>query len=240
MALIEKVRLQKYLARCGLASRRKAEEFISEGRVTVDGVVIKTPGVSVTIGKELVCLDGKPATLEEKLYYFLLNKPKGYVTSVSDPQGRPVVTSLIKNCPARLFPVGRLDFDTEGALLLTNDGNLAQKIQHPSHETNKSYEALVHGHPGKAKLHNLTTGIVIEGKMTSPATLKPLLHKKKTALIEITIHEGRKHQVKKMFKAIGHPVIALKRVAYGKLFLDQLPTGSFRVLSASDLKKIFF
>lgn len=240
MALNEKVRLQKYLARCGLASRRKAEEFIFDGRVTVDGVVIKTPGVSVTIGKELVCLDGKPATLEEKLYYFLLNKPKGYVTSVSDPQGRPVVTSLIKNCPARLFPVGRLDFDTEGALLLTNDGNLAQKIQHPSHETNKSYEALVHGHPGKNKLHSLATGVVIDGKKTSPATLKPLLHKKKTSLIEITIHEGRKHQVKKMFKAIGHNVIALKRVAYGKLFLDQLPTGSYRTLAPSDLKKIFF
>lgn len=239
MAVEESIRLQKYLARCGLASRRKAEQFILAGRVSVDGKCITKLGTSVTPGREVVRFDNKVVTPEENLVYFLLNKPKGYVTTLSDPQGRPVVTSLITNCKERLFPVGRLDFDTEGALLLTNDGNLAQKIQHPSHETNKTYEAWVHGQPTQNNLNKLTIGILLEGKKTSPASLKLLTQKNKTSLVRITIHEGRKHQVKKMFKAIGHPVTALKRIAYGKLTLKNLPLGENRKLTAAELKKIF-
>lgn len=239
MAVEDPIRLQKYLARCGLASRRKAEQFILDGRVKVDGTIVKTLGTTVTPGVEVVHLDNKLATLEDTLVYYLLNKPKGYVTTLSDPQGRPVVTSLIKNCKERLFPVGRLDFDTEGALLLTNDGNLAQKIQHPSHQTHKTYEAWIYGHPSKSKLNKLSMGITIEGKKTAPAVLKILSKKPKTSLVKITIHEGRKHQVKKMFKAIGHPVTALKRVAYGNLTLHNLPLGENRKLTPADIKKIF-
>lgn len=235
----EPVRLHKYLAQCGLASRRKAEQLIAEGKISVDGVVVREMGVCIRPGANLVTCAGKKVEAEEQLVYYLLNKPKGYVTTLADPQGRPIVTSLIKESDARLFPVGRLDLDTEGALILTNDGDLAQKIQHPSNETNKSYEALVRGWPGREKLALLEQGILLEGKMTSPATLSILAAKGGNSLVKITIHEGRKRQVKKMFSHIGHPVLHLKRTAYGKLTLDHLPIGGYRQLNSADLKKIF-
>lgn len=235
----EQVRLQKYLAQCGVASRRKAEELIAAGRITVDGRVVTSMGEKITPGKEKVRYDGNPVKLPEEFIYVLLNKPKGYVTTLSDPQGRPVVTSLVSDIDERLFPVGRLDLDTEGALILTNDGSLAQKIQHPSNETNKTYQALVQGHPGQAKIRQLQEGVIIEDKMTAPATIKVIKHLQRQTLIEITIHEGRKRQVKKMFEFIGNPVINLKRIAYGRLFLGKLPSGQYKVLNHRDLKKIF-
>ncbi len=235
----EPVRLQKYLAQCGLASRRKAEQLIAEGKISVDGVVVREMGVSIRPGVNLVAYAGKKVEAEERLVYYLLNKPRGYVTTLADPQGRPIVTSLIKGSGVRLFPVGRLDLDTEGALILTNDGELAQKIQHPSNETNKSYEALVRGWPDREKLVLLEKGVVLEGKLTSPATLSIVAAKGGNCLVKITIHEGRKRQVKKMFSHIGHPVLHLKRTAYGKLNLDHLPSGAYRQLNPSDLKKIF-
>ena len=235
----EPVRLQKYLATCGVASRRKAEELISAGRVSINGKVITSMGEKVSPGKDTVLCDGKPVLIDEEHIYVMLNKPKGYVTTLSDPQGRPVVTSLVSDIPHRLFPVGRLDLDTEGALLLTNDGALAQKIQHPSHETNKTYEALVQGHPGQTKLKLLEKGIILEEKKTAPATIKVVKHMQRQTLIEITIHEGRKRQVKKMFEFIGNPVISLKRIAYGRLFLGKLPSGKYKILNPKDLKKIF-
>lgn len=239
MAVKKGLRLQKYLAQCGIASRRKAEEYIAQGRVRVNGDIIRTPGTTVIEGVDLVLFDNKSVQPESTLYYYLLNKPKGYVTTLSDPQGRPIVTDLITDCDARLFPVGRLDFDTEGALLLTNDGELAQKIQHPSYEVNKTYEAVVYGHPGKARLQQLETGIMLDGNKTAPAKVRLLKKMSSTSLCRITIHEGKKHQVKKMFKAIGHPVTSLKRTAYGKLFLNKLPIGNSRKLNPSDIKKIF-
>ncbi len=239
MALKESIRLQKYLALCGIASRRKAEELIATGKVTVDGCIVKEMGVKIDPSEQVITCFGKPVTEKEQFVYFLLNKPKGYVTTVSDPQGRPVVTSLIKNCNARLFPVGRLDFDTEGALLLTNDGQLAQKIQHPSHQTNKTYEATLKGIPGRKKIAKLEKGILLEGKMTAPARIHILARKNRNSLAAITIHEGRKHQVKKMFAAINHPVLDLKRTHYGNLKLGTLATGKYRKLSSIDLKKIF-
>ena len=232
-------RLQKYLARCGVASRRKAEELISEGRVTVDGQVVTTPGIKVDGTEVEVKVDGKTVKEQEEFIYILLNKPKGYITSLSDPQGRPVVTSLIRDVDARLFPVGRLDFDTEGALILTNDGGFAQKVQHPKHETHKTYEALVSGHPGKSKLAQLEKGILLEERQTAPASIKVLKRMSRQTLIQITIHEGRKRQVRKMFEFIGNPVINLKRIAYGQLFLKNLPSGHYRVLNRKDLNRIF-
>ena len=233
------VRLQKYLAGCGIASRRKAEEIISQGRITVDGQVITAMGVQIDPARQEIRLDGKLVTPYEDLLYILLNKPPGYVTTLSDPQGRPIVTSLLHGISARLFPVGRLDLDTEGALILTNDGEMAQKIQHPCHEVTKTYEAQVLGRPSPQKILHLEQGILLEGKKTAPAKLLIIAKGHGTTSIRITIHEGRKRQVKKMFQAIGHPVFHLKRIAYGNLFLDGLLPGKYRILTQEDLKKIF-
>lgn len=233
------IRLQKYLAQCGIASRRKAETLIAAGRVAIDGKVVSDMGTKVDPSHQRVFFDGKQVTEQEKKVYYLLNKPKGYVTTAADPQGRPIVTDLIKDSPARIFPVGRLDLDTEGALILTNDGALAQKIQHPSFEVTKTYEALVSGRPSEKKLSALAEGILLEKKMTAPATLAILKTTSQRTLIQIIIHEGRKRQVKKMFGAIGHPVIHLKRIAYGNLYLGKLAQGSYRSLTPKDLKKIF-
>jgi len=196
-------------------------------------------GTKIVPGKNTVTCDGKVVKNKETVVYYLLNKPKGFVTTLSDPQGRPVVVSLLKNISARLFPVGRLDLDTEGALILTNDGQFAQKVQHPSHETNKTYETLVKGHPSSTTIKTLESGIFLEGKITAPAVITLLSRRGANSLIRITIHEGRKRQIKKMFAHMHHPVLHLKRTAYGKLFLGNLPTGKFRQLNSKDLKKIF-
>jgi len=235
----EPLRLQKYLAQCGLTSRRKAEEMIRNGRVTVDGVKISDLGSKVIPGIQEVRLDGIPVRTVEEPITLLLNKPQGYITTLSDPQGRPIVTSLLRGIKARVFPVGRLDLDTEGALILTNNGSLAESIQHPRHEVKKTYEALVRGRPTAPDLHRLEQGIVIEGKKTFPASIEVIRKLNQSTLVKMTIHEGRKRQVKKMFAAIGNPVLHLKRIAYGQLFLKNLPVGEYRILSTNDLKKIF-
>jgi 23S rRNA pseudouridine2605 synthase len=235
----ETVRLQKYLSGCGVASRRKAEEMISQGRVTVDGKIVITMGTLIDPATQEIRVDGNVVTPHDDLLYILLNKPQGYVTTLSDPQGRPIVTSLLHGIMARLFPVGRLDLDTEGALILTNDGELAQKIQHPSHEVTKTYEAKVLGRPSEKNLKKLESGILLEGRKTAPAKLMVIARETGTTSIRITIHEGRKRQVRKMFQAVGHPVLHLKRIAYGHLFLQGLLTGTYRILTPEDLKKIF-
>ncbi|MDD3814638.1 MAG: pseudouridine synthase [Desulfocapsaceae bacterium] len=235
----ETVRLQKYLAGCGIASRRKAEEIIAQGRVTVDGEIVTAMGSQIDPSRQEIRLDGKLVTPHHDFLYILLNKPQGYVTTMSDPQGRPIVTSLLQGVNVRLFPVGRLDLDTEGALILTNDGELAQKIQHPSYEVTKTYEARVLGRPTEKMLQKLEHGILLEGKQTAPAKVMVIARENGTSSIRITIHEGRKRQVRKMFQAIGHPVVHLKRIAYGNLFLQGLSTGKYRILTPEDLKKIF-
>lgn len=235
----EEIRLQKYLAQCGVASRRKSETIISAGRVLVDGKIVTNMGTKINPGTQKILVDGRPIEKENKKIYLLLNKPKGYVTTLADPQGRPIVTSLIKEAKARLFPVGRLDLDTEGALILTNDGDFAQRVQHPSFEVTKTYEALVKGSPSEQNLNRLRKGILLEGKITAPARVTLLQKLPRSTLVKITIHEGRKRQVRKMFQAISHPVINLKRIAYGKLLLGKLSTGSYRTLTLKELKNIF-
>jgi len=168
-----------------------------------------------------------------------LNKPKGYVTTLSDPQGRPIVTSLLHGIKGRVFPVGRLDIDTTGALLLTNDGELAQSILHPKYEVHKTYEAQVKGQPSPAAIRSLEKGIMLENKKTAPAKLRIKQKNKRNTIIILTIHEGRKRQVKKMFQAVGHPVQSLKRLAYGQLGLDKLQEGKFKILHQKDIKNIF-
>jgi len=232
-------RLQKILARSGAGSRRRAEDMIKNGRVAVDGAIIREMGVRLDPDKHSITLDGKAVYLEKEKIYILLHKPKGYVTTLNDPQGRPVVTDLLENVDFRVFPVGRLDLDTEGALILTNDGSLAQQVQHPSFEINKTYVARVAGRPSAKKLTQLAKGIMIEGKKTFPAHLKVIKPGSRSSVIQITIHEGRKRQVRKMFAAIGHKVIELKRIAYGRLQLGDLSQGKFRYLKREEIDLIF-
>lgn len=231
-------RLQKVLAAAGVCSRRQAEKLISDGRVTVDGQVVSTLGSKVDPVRQEIKVDGRPL-LETGLVYYLLNKPRGYVTTMSDPQGRPLVTSLLKGVKARVFPVGRLDIDTSGALLLTNDGDLTQKVLHPSNEINRTYLARVTGRPSETKLELLRQGILLEGRKTWPAIIRVVDKDRDSTSVEITIHEGRKRQVRKMFAAIGHPVRELARTAYAKLELGNLPIGRFRELTKKDLEKLF-
>lgn len=240
MALNRTVRLQKFLAQAGVSSRRSAEALIQQGVVSVDGVVITEMGYKIDPGQQEVRCRGEVIhPYREAFVYILLNKPKGYVTTVSDPQGRPIVTALLHDINERVFPVGRLDIDTEGALLLTNDGALAHRILHPSHQTTKTYEALVQGHPRQEQIDRLKRGIILDGRRTAPAHITLRKRHELATRLQIVIHEGRKRQVRKMFAAIGHPVLDLKRTAYGKLFLGQLKTGHFRHLNENDLKKIF-
>ena len=233
------IRLQKFLAQAGIASRRKCEQIIEAGRVQVNGKTVSAMGVKVCPGKERVTVDGKVVEAAEKDVYILLNKPKGYVTTVSDPQGRPIVTSFLQNVKERVYPVGRLDIDTEGALLLTNDGALTQAILHPSKGVFKTYEAVIKGFPSAASLRILETGVRLDGKKTAPAQVKVLGKEQRTSTVQLTIHEGRKHQVKKMLAAVGHPVQSLKRLAYGKLGLGNLKPGKYRFLTKNDLNLIF-
>jgi len=233
------IRLQKFLAHAGVASRRKCEKIIESRRVQVDGKTVTAMGVKVTPGKEKVTVDGEEIGAAEKHVYILLNKPKGYVTTVADPQGRPIVTSFLQNVKERVFPVGRLDLDTEGALLLTNDGELTQAILHPSNEVYKTYEALVKGQPKSAALQSLETGIMVENRKTAPAKVVFKEKNQQNSIVQITIHEGRKRQVKKMFQAIGHPVLSLKRLSYGDLDLGTLTPGKYRFLTKNDLNLIF-
>ncbi len=233
------IRLQKFLASAGIASRRKAEEYIARGRVMVDGKINTTMGQQIIPGRQMILFDGKEVNLQERPLYILLNKPKGYVTTLSDPQGRPIVTSLLHGIKERVFPVGRLDLDTEGALLLTNDGELSQNILHPKYEVHKTYEAEVRGRPARQSILALERGITIEGKKTAPAQLRILRKGQRSSVVLISIHEGRKRQVKKMFQGIGHPVLALKRLAYGEMGLNGLPLGKFKILHENDIKRIF-
>ena len=232
-------RLQKILAQAGIASRRKAEELIRAGKVRVDGMVVTEMGVRVDPATQKIECNGRPVFSLEKKVYILLHKPAGYLSTVRDPQGRPIVSDLLPNIKERIYPVGRLDLDTEGALLLTNDGELAQAVLHPSREVKKTYVAKIKGRPGSKKLAALSRGIELDGKKTWPAEITVLTSEKQTTTIQIIIHEGRKRQVRKMFEAVGHPVLQLKRIAYGQLALGELKPGKYRFLPPGDIKLIF-
>ena len=238
MALNRTIRLQKYLAECGIASRRKSEKLISEGSVSVDGKVITEMGYKLDPDLQEVRYRGELVERKKEHTYILLNKPRGYVTTMSDPQGRPIVTSLLKNLEVRVFPVGRLDIDTEGALILTDDGELAHRILHPSHESTKTYEVLVKGLVSQRNIRKLEQGIEIDGRKTWPARISKARKQGVSNRLVITIHEGRKRQVRRMFETIGHPVINLKRIAYGRLQLGSLKSGTYRFLDPEDMKKV--
>ncbi|HHV62198.1 MAG TPA: rRNA pseudouridine synthase [Firmicutes bacterium] len=233
-------RLQKTLARAGVASRRRAEELILEGRVKVNGEVVKALGVKVEPGVDKIEVDGQVIAYDTPRVYLALNKPCGYVTTTRDPQGRPTVLDLIAGVKTRVFPVGRLDYDTEGLLLLTNDGDFAHALTHPGHEVPKTYIARVLGFPVEASIAALRNGLVLDDGPTAPADVRVLGRHARGAILQISIHEGRKRQVRRMCDAIGHPVIALRRVAIGPLHLDDLgiKVGHYRFLTPGEVKSL--
>jgi len=203
----------------------------------VNGKIVTEMGLTVT-SKDRVEVDGNLVRLEKKKVYILLHKPKGYVTTVHDPEGRNTVMDLIQGVDERVYPVGRLDYDTSGLLLLTNDGQLAHRMMHPSHEIVKVYIATVEGCPSAEALKRLEKGIRIENYITAPALVKVLENYGTKTKLEITIHEGRNRQVRKMCEAIGHPIIRLKRIAYGSLVLGKLKPGQWRYLTDSERKQL--
>jgi pseudouridine synthase len=225
------VRLNAYLARAGIASRRGSDDLIKEGRVKVND----EPGQLNTYvhAGDRVEVDGEPVAAQQ-LTYVLLNKPAGTVTTASDPQGRPTVVQLVEDVPERIVPVGRLDADTTGALLLTNDGALAHRLAHPRYGVEKVYEADVEGEPDDAALLRLAEGIELDDGLTAPAGARRLAPSK----IELTLHEGRKHQVKRMCAAVGHPVQHLHRCRYAGLTLGGLEPGRWRELEPSEVKRL--
>lgn len=231
-------RLQKVIARAGIASRRKAEELIKNGSVKVNGKVVTELGVKV-VPSDRVEVNEIQIEREEPVYY-LLYKPRGVISSVSDDKGRKVVTDYFPHLKERIYPVGRLDYDTSGLLVLTNDGEFANKLMHPSGEIEKVYVAKVKGIPQREALKKLERGIVLEDGKTAPARVKFLSgdQKKQTSIIELTIHEGRNRQVRRMFEAIGHPVLKLKRERYGFLNLSGLNAGEARELTPHEVKQL--
>lgn len=231
------MRLQKYLAQCGVASRRHAEEMIAAGQVSVNGRVITEMGVQVTEG-DAVCVNGKPVRLETEKKYLLYHKPIGEVTTVSDPEGRPTVMDHFRDYPVRLYPVGRLDFDSEGLLLLTNDGELADKMMHPSNEVDKGYLARVTGDLSLESVRALRQGVMLDDHMTSPAKVRIIKKETFATVVLVTIHEGRNRQVRRMFEAVGHKVLMLRRVRFGCLDLGDLPRGAWRELRPDEVKRL--
>lgn len=232
-------RLQKVIAQAGIASRRKAEQLILEGKVKVNGKVVTKLGTKVS-AQDKIEVDGIPVEREEPVY-FLFYKPRGVISSVKDDKGRKVVTDFFPEVEERIYPVGRLDYDTSGLLLLTNDGELANLLTHPSNEIEKVYVAKVKGVPEREKINQLRNGVLLEDGKTKPAKVKVLSvdKKKKTSIIEITIHEGKNRQVRRMFEHIGHPVMKLKRERIAFLTLKGLNAGEMRPLTPHEVKQLY-
>lgn len=230
------MRLQKYIASCGIASRRKAEEMIADGRVEVNGKIVMEMGIKVDPKKDKVKVDGKFIRKEKEKVYIMLNKPIGYITSLKDEEGRRIVTDLIEGVDERIFPVGRLDADTTGLLLLTNDGDITYKLTHPSYEIVKKYIAIVEGVPNRMELEKFRNGMMLDGRLTAKASVKIAKRYEDEAILEIEIHEGRNRQVKKMCEMINHPVKKLKRVSLGEIELGGMETGNWRYLDEEEME----
>jgi len=232
-------RLQKVISQAGVASRRHAEKLITDRRVSVNGKIVAELGTKVDPARDVVAVDNEPLTREKK-YYCLLYKPRGMVTTLSDPEGRRTVATLVADVPARLYPVGRLDYNTEGVLLLTNDGPLTNLLTHPSHNILKTYIAEVVGRPAEDNLDKLRIGINLSDGVTAPAKIKIMKydHENDTTKIEIIISEGRNRQVRRMCEAIGHPVNKLKRVKFAFLTLEGLRRGRYRHLSLDEVSEL--
>ncbi len=236
------MRLQRFLARAGVASRRGSEKLMTAGRVRVNGVVVTQLGSKVDPACDIVTVDGREVQLAEHATYLILNKPSGYLTTMSDPYGRPCIASLVptQTYPG-LFPVGRLDADTTGILLFTTNGDASQQMLHPSKHVSKHYVALVEGMPTEGELNRLRKGIRLDDGLTQPAEVELMGEgedRENTAIVGITIHEGRKHQVKRMCEAIGHKVIRLHRDSFGPLRLTDCAEGTWRLLTSDEVAQV--
>lgn len=236
----EKMRLNKYIASAGIASRRKADELIKNGNVKINGKAMSELGYDVKDGDK-VEVNGRRIDSGEvckKKVYYLLNKPEGYVTTMDDEFDRPTVKELVKDIDARVFPVGRLDFNTSGLIIMTNDGDFAYKLTHPKHEIYKKYLVLVAGKVSYAKLAKLRNGVDIGGFVTSKAIVKIVKDSAKSTLLEVSIHEGKNRQIRKMFKAVGNPVQQLKRIAIGDVQMGRLREGYYRKLRPDEVARL--
>lgn len=233
-------RLQKFLARAGVASRRSAEKLITEGKIRVNGVIIKELGTKVDPFKDKISYNGKMVKLERKKVYYMLNKPKGYISTVKDDKGRKTVVDILSDVEERIFPIGRLDYNTEGLLLLTNDGDFMNKLLHPKYEIGKTYVAKIDGIINLDDLHKLADGVKLEDGKTAPADvyLDSINKTLKESRVEITIYEGKNRQVRRMFKALSYEVKALKRIAFAGLTLNKLKRGEYRRLTDNELLRL--
>jgi 23S rRNA pseudouridine2605 synthase len=231
-------RLQKLLSMAGVASRRLSEDLIRQGRVTVNGSVVTQLGTKANLERDEVRVDGRRVRARQRMRYILPNKPRGYVTTRRDPQGRPTVMDLLKSVHEYIYPVGRLDYDSEGLLLLTNDGELAAQLTHPRHEVERVYEARIRGVPDAHALDRLARGVVIEGRRTAPARVELVESREDQSVVEIALHEGRQRQVRNMFEAVAHPVIRLRRVRLGPIADENLTTGYWRELTPAEVARL--
>ena len=229
------MRLNKYIAQAGVTSRRKADELIVNGSVKINGVQMKELGYDVT-DDDVVEVKGDLIRPTGKLIYIMLNKPNGYITTVEDDKDRPTVMELITDIHERIYPIGRLDYNTTGLLLLTNDGDLANKLAHPKHKVEKTYRARVVGILSSARQNQLRKGVDIGGFVTSPAKIEVIKQSDRSAIVEIQIHEGKNRQVRKMFAAVGNKVMELERVAMGELYLGRLKEGHYRKLTQKEIE----
>lgn len=227
-------RLQKIISRAGLMSRRKVEEFISAGRVSVDGKIIYELGAKADAEKNKICVDGKELNFDTEKIYILLNKPRGYLSTAKDDRGRRTVLDLVSEIEERIFPVGRLDFDSEGLILLTNDGDLMNKLLHPKFKIAKTYRIKFQGEVTEEKLNLLRSGVELDDGMTAPAEIFLL----NSSTAEITIHEGRNRQVRRMFAAVGCEVKNLRRIKFANLTLKNLPLGKYRKLTQKEISEL--
>jgi 23S rRNA pseudouridine2605 synthase len=231
-------RLQKYLAKSGVGSRRACEELIKQGKIKVNGIVVTELGTKVDPKKDKVEVDGKLVKPQPDKFYLMLNKPSGFITSVTDNYGRPTVIDLLGGLKDRVYPIGRLDYTTEGLLLITNDGELAFRLTHPRYKVKKKYVAEVMGHPSEDVLNNLRKGVMLEDGLTAPSEVEVMKNTAATTFVEITIHEGRKRQIKRMFEEFDHPVVYLKRVSIDKVSLGKLALGDYRHLTKKELDSL--
>lgn len=231
-------RLQKIIAKAGLASRREAETLITAGRVSVNGEVVTELGTKADSEKDTITLDGKTVRPERARIYLLLNKPVGYVTTLKDPEGRPVITDLLRGIKERVYPVGRLDYNTEGLLLLTNDGDWANRLAHPRHEVDKEYLVRVQGTVTSEQIRRLSSGVELDDGRTAPAMVTIVQESDKNTWLSITIHEGRFRQVRRMCETVNLSVARLKRSRYGFLDLGSLKPGEYRLLAEAEVERL--
>jgi len=232
-----KMRLNKYLSRCGIASRRKADGMIAEGRVQVNGRVVREMGIRIDPEEDQIRVDGREISLTSR-EYIMLHKPPGYLVSRGDSFGRQTILDLIPPNYHSLFPVGRLDFNSEGLLILTNDGELAHRLMHPSYKVTKEYISEIYGHPGKRDLDRIKQGVIIDGRPAVPDDVKLKKKYPETSVFRIILHEGRKREIRRMFDAAGFRVKTLRRTAFSGLTLDRLRPGQWRRLKREEVRKL--